>query len=211
MPHDHRGGAEVIVGRVSSSSPKPAPKNSMTNILTLRLDDSSQQFFEGMRRKHFPPERNLIPAHLTLFHSLPDMDAIDEALSTQAAQQVPFPIAVNGLRSLGKGVAYKVSSPPLLTLSTSSLPRPSKSTLPPQDRAAFSSRTCRHPEQGDAGGCTRPACRARAHLSRAPCRRGWTRPVALSRRALGACAHLSVHPLRLRLRRWRVQQPVPRG
>ena len=88
----------------------------MTNILTLRLDDASQQFFEAMRRKHFPPERNLIPAHLTLFHSLPESGEIDHALSTSTARLSPFSIVVDGLRSLGNGVAYKVSSPALIDL-----------------------------------------------------------------------------------------------
>ena len=44
-------------------------------ILTLQLDPFAQTFYENLRRRHFPPERNLIPAHLTLFHQLPDKDS----------------------------------------------------------------------------------------------------------------------------------------
>src|SRR3982750_174586 len=40
-------------------------------ILTLVLDASSTARFEALRRERFPPERNLAPAHLTLFHHLP--------------------------------------------------------------------------------------------------------------------------------------------
>ncbi len=88
----------------------------MTNVLTLRLDDDSQAFFEGMRRKHFPPERNQIPAHLTLFHSLPDTEAVSAVLEAVAQREAGFRIAITGLRSLGKGVAYKVASAALLRL-----------------------------------------------------------------------------------------------
>ena len=108
----------------------------MTNLLTLRLDGDSQQFFEAMRQQHFPPERNQIPAHLTLFHSLPDTDEIDQVLSTLAAQQPPFVLTINGLRSLGKGVAYKVSSPPLLALHHQ-LAEAFAEHLTPQDRQRF--------------------------------------------------------------------------
>jgi hypothetical protein len=40
-------------------------------ILTLALDGEAFAFFDGLRRAHFPPERNVVPAHVTLFHALP--------------------------------------------------------------------------------------------------------------------------------------------
>ena len=107
----------------------------MTNILTLHLDSDSQAFFESMRQKHFPPERNQIPAHLTLFHSLPNSDAITQALD-QATQTPAFRIAITGLRSLGKGVAYKVASPPLLHLHAG-LASAFADHLTPQDTQRF--------------------------------------------------------------------------
>ncbi len=82
----------------------------MTNVLTLRLDADSQAHFEGLRRRYFPPERNQIPAHLTLFHALPDGPEIDEVLEREAEGLGTFPLAVTGVRSLGKGVAYKLAS-----------------------------------------------------------------------------------------------------
>ena len=108
----------------------------MTNILTLHLDPDSQAFFESMRQKHFPPERNQIPAHLTLFHSLPDTDAIAQTLGEAAERQPPFRIAITGLRSLGKGVAYKVASPPLLHLHAE-LASAFADHLTPQDTQRF--------------------------------------------------------------------------
>ena len=40
-------------------------------ILTLMLDAGTQAWLEALRRAHFPPGRNLVPAHVTLFHALP--------------------------------------------------------------------------------------------------------------------------------------------
>ena len=108
----------------------------MTNVLTLRLDDDSQAFFETMRQKHFPPERNQIPAHLTLFHSLPDSDEIAAELAAVTERGARFRIAITGLRSLGRGVAYKVASPPLLRLHAE-LAGAFAAHLTPQDRQRF--------------------------------------------------------------------------
>lgn len=82
----------------------------ITNVLTLRLDGESQAHFEGLRQQYFPPERNQIPAHLTLFHTLPDEAELMEILEREAEAQPPFSLAVTGLQSLGKGVAYRLAS-----------------------------------------------------------------------------------------------------
>jgi 2'-5' RNA ligase len=87
-----------------------------TNNVTLRMDDASQAFFERMRQAHFPPERNQIAAHLTLFHTLPDIDEVSEVLRWVAGQRGPFSMRVTGLRSLGRGVAYTLRSPELAEL-----------------------------------------------------------------------------------------------
>jgi 2'-5' RNA ligase len=89
---------------------EPAPL-----ILTLAMDEASFAFFDRLRRRHFPPERNLIPAHLTLFHALPGAHraAIVEDVAAAAANLAPFPLAVTGLRPLGRGVAYTLASEPL--------------------------------------------------------------------------------------------------
>ena len=86
-----------------------------TDVLTLRLDPASQAHFEAMRQRHFPPERNQIPAHLTLFHTLPQTPEITACLAA-AAQIPPFELQVTGLRSLGRGVAYTLASPALEAL-----------------------------------------------------------------------------------------------
>ncbi len=84
-------------------------------ILTLRLHPDDQARFDRLRTLHFPPSRNLVPAHVTLFHHLPgdELDAIQVLLAQQAALLSPFPVEASGLRFLGRGVAYELSAQPV--------------------------------------------------------------------------------------------------
>ena len=81
-------------------------------MLTLALDDESQQRFEQLRQQHFPPELNRIPAHLTLFHLLPEAEEVTSALEETASKQQRFPMRVAELRSIGRGVAFFLDAPP---------------------------------------------------------------------------------------------------
>ena len=40
-------------------------------IVSALFGAEDQAWFEALRRAHFPPERNQLAAHLTLFHHLP--------------------------------------------------------------------------------------------------------------------------------------------
>lgn len=104
-------------------------------IVTLALDEASFATFDATRRAHFPPERNLIPAHLTLFHKLPGEEepAVAAALAEEAAARGPVRMTCIGLRSLGRGVAYRLESPDLLAL-RKALGRRFAPWLGPQDR-----------------------------------------------------------------------------
>ena len=80
-------------------------------ILTLLLDPPSQSRFDALREAHFPPERNVLAAHVTLFHALPGgAEQQVRGDLAEAARRPPFPVAVTGLRSLGGGVAYVLES-----------------------------------------------------------------------------------------------------
>jgi hypothetical protein len=87
-------------------------------ILTLQLDERSFAFFDAQRRRYFPPERNFIPAHLTLFHALPGehLSKIARDIEDHASGRPPFTLTVTGLRSLGRGVAYTLASSDLAQL-----------------------------------------------------------------------------------------------
>jgi 2'-5' RNA ligase len=80
-------------------------------IVTLLLEEAAQQRLDRLRDQHFPPERNVLAAHVTLFHALPggQLDAVRADLA-EAADRPAFDVAVTGVRFLGRGVAYALSS-----------------------------------------------------------------------------------------------------
>jgi 2'-5' RNA ligase len=107
-------------------------------ILTLQMDDRSQEHFDRLRKLHFPPERNYLRAHFTLFHKLPgEREAeISAELRAVCQDRTPLSLAVTGLRFLGRGVAYELSSPELSTLRRGLVGR-WEPWLGVQDRQAF--------------------------------------------------------------------------
>lgn len=87
-------------------------------ILTLALDANGQAFFDDLRRQHFPPKRNFLSAHLTLFHALPGEAAteISAYLREVAAGHGPLALEATGVQFMGQGVMYKLESPELRRL-----------------------------------------------------------------------------------------------
>lgn len=85
-------------------------------ILTLRLDAASQAHFDALRQQYFPPERNYLASHVTLFHHLPgpEAPAISQFLADWATSLPPLALLVTGLRFLGRGVAYDLDNAELL-------------------------------------------------------------------------------------------------
>jgi hypothetical protein len=80
-------------------------------IVTAEFGASDFAWLEGLRRAHYPPERNQVPVHLTLFHALPP-SAAEEAkrqLAIHAAGAAPRAM-VAGLMDLGGGVAFRIVS-----------------------------------------------------------------------------------------------------
>lgn len=87
-------------------------------ILTLALDATSQAYFNDLRQQHFPPAINYLAAHLTLFHHLPGagLAAVQARLRAVAQARPPLALAVTGLRSLGRGVAFTLENDDLRAL-----------------------------------------------------------------------------------------------
>lgn len=87
-------------------------------ILTLKLDKTAFARLDALRQAHFPPERNFLSAHITLFHALPgdQEEAIRTTLATLCAATPVLPLTLPSVRFLGRGVAINVESPALLTL-----------------------------------------------------------------------------------------------
>ena len=83
--------------------------------MTALFGRPDQGWFDAQRAEHFPPERNVLAAHCTLFHHLPP-SAADELKHrlVQETRGVRAPEArVAGLMSLGRGVAYRIDAPAL--------------------------------------------------------------------------------------------------
>ncbi len=103
-------------------------------LVTLSLDKQSLEFFDALRQRYFPPERNFIPAHLMLFHHLPpDESKIKEDLLKWSTEFSVLHLTVSDVKSIGKGVAYKIESKPLLQLHRT-MQNEWKAWLQPQDR-----------------------------------------------------------------------------
>lgn len=107
-------------------------------ILTALLEPAVQARFEALRQTHFPPERNQVPAHVSLFHQLPgrELDAVKRRLKAVCGEYAPPVIAVTGLKLLGFGVAYRLRSPGLDSV-RAELADGWSTLLIPQDRAGF--------------------------------------------------------------------------
>ncbi|MBB3945500.1 hypothetical protein GGQ73_001433 [Rhizobium skierniewicense] len=81
-------------------------------IVTAHVADADLAPFAALRAQHFPPDRNFLHAHVTMFHRLPGeyIDAILEVLRTVAGSTGQIEASVNGVRHLGFGVAFTIDS-----------------------------------------------------------------------------------------------------
>lgn len=77
-----------------------------TYILSAEMDQDSFSWLDDLRRRHFPPERNFLPAHLTLFHRL-SADQVTR-LSCLELPSAPIELRFERLDFLGFGVAVDV-------------------------------------------------------------------------------------------------------
>jgi 2'-5' RNA ligase len=102
------------------------------------MDERSQEHFDRLRERHFPPERNHLRAHLTLFHELPGEREADISADVReiCREHEPLTLAATGLRFLGRGVAYELSTPELSALRRE-LTRGWEPWLSAQDRQGF--------------------------------------------------------------------------
>lgn len=87
-------------------------------ILTAALPPDLAGFAEGLRRAHYPPERNHLHAHVTLFHSFAPslLEELRSFLPRVAGEFAPPQGAVSGVMDLGRGTAIALEAPQLLIL-----------------------------------------------------------------------------------------------
>lgn len=107
-------------------------------IITASLDRASFEFFDSLRRRHFPPERNFLAAHLTLFHHLPGggLAPVKRFIEKLSCDHAPFDIHFNSLRFLGRGVAVNAEATELIKI-RGRLAAEFEPWLTPQDRHKF--------------------------------------------------------------------------
>ncbi|EOD67436.1 2'-5' RNA ligase family protein [Amycolatopsis vancoresmycina] len=85
-------------------------------VVTLAVDERAQTAWNALRRRWFPLERQLVDAHLTLFHALPGEHLATVLADCAEVADGPFELTVARVRSLGRGVALDVESTALLRL-----------------------------------------------------------------------------------------------
>ncbi len=79
-------------------------------IVTLKMDEVSQAFFDVQRAAYFPAYINYLNAHITLFHKLPSDEVfILEPLSL-LSRRSDFLMTVSSVKHIGNGVVYTIES-----------------------------------------------------------------------------------------------------
>ncbi|MCT2400550.1 2'-5' RNA ligase family protein [Novosphingobium mangrovi (ex Huang et al. 2023)] len=86
-------------------------------LITAELPPDVLGWTDALRREHYPPERNRLRAHVTLFHALPPSVEAEllQVLSDLARCPAP-PARITGLMKLDRGTALAVESPEMVML-----------------------------------------------------------------------------------------------
>jgi hypothetical protein len=85
-----------------------------TLIVTAQFGKGDLAFLDALRRRHYPPERNRVPAHLTVFRSLPPSAQGEVRRRLARAAMTLAPDArISDVMDLDPGVALRISSPGL--------------------------------------------------------------------------------------------------
>lgn len=105
-------------------------------IVTAQMGKADQLWADALRAAHFPPERNYLKAHITLFHHLPPMQLpeIKARLAAMARECPPPHAMLSEVMLLGRGVTYRVHCPDLLAM-RDELAEGFTGLLTPQDQA----------------------------------------------------------------------------
>jgi hypothetical protein len=79
--------------------------------VTALFGPGDDGWLQQLRRDHYPPERNRVPAHLTLFHQLPPSAEAEAGRRLAGCAAAPRPPAhIAGVMDLGEGTALRIES-----------------------------------------------------------------------------------------------------
>ncbi|PNU04637.1 hypothetical protein A8V01_19315 [Novosphingobium guangzhouense] len=86
-------------------------------LVTAELPPDLVGWADSLRRAHYPPERNRLRAHVTLFHALPPSveGELIEVLGA-LARAAPPRARIDGLMKLDAGTALAIDSPDMVEL-----------------------------------------------------------------------------------------------
>lgn len=99
-----------MTGPASPPDPRYAPL-----IVTAELPSDVHAWADGLRRAHFPPDRNQLAAHVTLFHALPPwLEGEARAMLAELAAGPPPTATIARVLDLGGGTALGIDSPAML-------------------------------------------------------------------------------------------------
>ena len=80
-------------------------------IVTSELAPEDFAWLNDLRRRHYPADRNRVPAHLIMFHAIaPSAEAeLRQILRTMSSESPPH-AWIAGIMNLGGGVAFRIAS-----------------------------------------------------------------------------------------------------
>ena len=80
-------------------------------IVTGELAHSDFAWLNDLRRRHYPAERNQLPAHLTMFHAIPPSTETElRQILRVMGEHAPPRAWVAGIINLGGGAAVRIAS-----------------------------------------------------------------------------------------------------
>ncbi len=85
-------------------------------VITLKMDEPAEKFFNAERKKHFPAYCNYVAAHITLFHKLPSNKMEIDTTIEKFAKRKSFELNIIDVVLQENGVAYEIKSDDLLHL-----------------------------------------------------------------------------------------------
>ena len=87
-------------------------------IITAELPPDIARWADGLRRAHYPPERNQLTAHVTLFHAMAPslLGELKSLLARLVSECAPPPAVISGLLPLGTGTALAIDSRDMLAI-----------------------------------------------------------------------------------------------